>query len=326
MDDTIHVALAVYDPSGNYSRHAGVVMESVFSNTKSKVCVHILHDETLSDINRNNFIKLSEKHSQEVDFVDVTEYMKKLNFDVDSLTTHFSRGTLFRLFILDLLTIDKVIYLDCDVIVNRDIKELWDIDVDGHYAGVVIDEPPRSRRRLFFCKYLGIDSSKYFNAGIMLINQAELKKDTPDLVSEALEFFLRYPGALLPDQDFLNKKLFGHVVFLDRKFNYLGSNLDYSDLNGKIWHLAGKKPWDIALGIGTDALYWKYYEQTPWCGSITDSILAAWTKSKYSHEKSASCFRKVGDSIKNSISPKSITPIYMLCLLFNDIIFRIKKR
>ena len=45
----VHVVLAVYDPKGTYSQHAGVVMTSIFENTQSPVGVHILHDETLTE-------------------------------------------------------------------------------------------------------------------------------------------------------------------------------------------------------------------------------------------------------------------------------------
>ena len=41
--EPVHVALAVYDPTGTYSQHAGVVMTSIFENTKSPVVVHVLH-------------------------------------------------------------------------------------------------------------------------------------------------------------------------------------------------------------------------------------------------------------------------------------------
>ncbi|MDR1741233.1 MAG: hypothetical protein LBR38_05225 [Synergistaceae bacterium] len=40
QNDVIHVALAVYDPKGTYSMHAGVVMVSIFENAKSRVLVH----------------------------------------------------------------------------------------------------------------------------------------------------------------------------------------------------------------------------------------------------------------------------------------------
>ncbi|MBQ8692168.1 MAG: hypothetical protein IJ520_03395 [Synergistaceae bacterium] len=60
-ENKIHAALAVYDPSGTYSQHAGVVVTSLFEHTKSDVIVHILHDDTLSDLNKLRFINTGKR-------------------------------------------------------------------------------------------------------------------------------------------------------------------------------------------------------------------------------------------------------------------------
>ena len=44
-EDKIHVAIALYDPAGTYSQHAGVVITSLFEHTKRDVIVHVLHDD-----------------------------------------------------------------------------------------------------------------------------------------------------------------------------------------------------------------------------------------------------------------------------------------
>jgi lipopolysaccharide biosynthesis glycosyltransferase len=128
--ETIHVALSVYDPDGTYSRQAGVVMTSMFERTQSHVCVHILHDDTLTDNNRLKFSRTADKFGQEVRFIDVTEPFSKLNVNgvMDKFSQpFFTRGAFFRLFIPDLLDVEKVIYMDCDIIVNMDILNLWNV-------------------------------------------------------------------------------------------------------------------------------------------------------------------------------------------------------
>ena len=75
----MEIVLAVYDPRGTYSQHAGVVMTSIFENTQSPVCVHILHDETLSPFNRQNLRETARRYCQRLDFVDVTEHRKRLD-------------------------------------------------------------------------------------------------------------------------------------------------------------------------------------------------------------------------------------------------------
>ena len=72
-NDVVHVVLGVYDPSGTYSRHAGVVMASIFEKTRSSVCVHILHDRTLTDENRDKLQRVADAYAQEVRFEDVSQ-------------------------------------------------------------------------------------------------------------------------------------------------------------------------------------------------------------------------------------------------------------
>ena len=73
LGERIHVALAVHDPSGTYSQHAGVTMTSIFENTSSPVTIHLLHDDTLTQENREKFIKTAQKYSQEIEFIDISK-------------------------------------------------------------------------------------------------------------------------------------------------------------------------------------------------------------------------------------------------------------
>jgi lipopolysaccharide biosynthesis glycosyltransferase len=326
----ILVVLSVFDPRGTYSRHAGVVMYSMFKNTKSRVCVHILHDNTLNEDNREKFIELAEEFEQEINFIDVSEYINKFSVNVDRLTRGFSRGSLFRLFIQDLLPADKTIYLDCDVIVEIDIKELWDIDLGECKVAAVLDGIARSvtdykSKRKFFCRYAGIDAGKYFNSGVMVFDLKKMRNDM-NLCALAFDFFMRYPYALMPDQDFLNKAFRNSVYELDRKFNYFGKDIDYSSTDNKLWHLAGEKPWVLASTPEIDSLYWRYLALTPWCNDLATEITKAWAGSKYTHVRTSSCLKKIWLEIKESFSPRKATPLYKICVIWHDIAYRIKRR
>ena len=57
----------------------------------------------------------------------------------------------------------KIIYLDTDMMMNGDIKELFDIDISNHELGVVLDRYGR-----WFL------SPKYFNAGMLLMNMKNI--------------------------------------------------------------------------------------------------------------------------------------------------------
>ena len=172
IDEIIHVVLCVYDPSGNYSQHAGVVMTSIFENTHSKITVHILHDETLTDDNRKKFLRTAEKYSQCINLIDVTEYKTRMTDDVKRALKNLTVGALYRLCVPEVINLEKVIYLDCDIVVNLDVKELWDIDIaQKHVAGVkdtfLGGLGERTRQKLN-----GGNFDDYINSGVLVMNLA----------------------------------------------------------------------------------------------------------------------------------------------------------
>jgi len=328
-DNKIHVVLAVYDLRGTYSRHAGVALASMFSNTTSAVRVHILHDETLNEDNKNKFIDLTDKFGQEIDFIDVSEHVGKICADLDKLARVFSRGALFRLFIQDVVSVDTVIYLDCDVVVELDIKELWDTGLGDCKVGAVLDEIARnidacSKRRLFFCRYAGIDVKKYFNSGVVIFNFKKIREADVNISALALEFFRRYPHALFPDQDFLNKVFQKSMYEMDLKFNYFGSGTDYSSTDGKLWHFAGDKPWERVKGLPTDVLYWRYFAMTPWRSDLTADMIEAWAGSRFIGVRSSECYKILWRKFKKSLSTGYIWPLFKIAVIWHDVIYRIK--
>ena len=93
----IHIALAFHDPKGTYSQHAGVAMASIFDHTKSPVCVHILHDHTLTDLNRSRLHETAKSFNQQAEFHDISPCVSRLE-DISSLlgarNVNFGKGNI----------------------------------------------------------------------------------------------------------------------------------------------------------------------------------------------------------------------------------------
>ena len=53
LDNAMHICLGIHDKDGNYSVWAGTTMQSIVENTKAPIVFHILHDDTLNEINKN---------------------------------------------------------------------------------------------------------------------------------------------------------------------------------------------------------------------------------------------------------------------------------
>lgn len=263
----IHVCFAVYDPLGTYSKYAAAAICSIFENTREKVQIHLLHDETVKKETYELFVHLCKKYGQEISFY-------KLNvaeFDsVASLTCHFTVGTLFRLKIASLLpsSVHRIIYLDADIIVNLDICFLWSIDLGLNTVAACID-PMVSNGNVdpWPCLAGMTKREHYFNAGVMLLN-LDCLRERGDFFKEAISFLREFPKCHLTDQDVMNSFFQKSVIFLPRRYNLFTKLLrDCEDIPTEgIYHFA-----DDFMHFENpkifDRKFFHYLLKTPWGNS-----------------------------------------------------------
>ena len=319
-DDVIHIVLAVYDPSGTYSQHAGVTMTSIFENTHSKVTVHILHDDTLTDDNRQKFIRTAEKYSQGIELHDVTEYREKVSKETVSSVTR-TLGTLYRLFIPDAIAADRVIYLDCDILVNMDIKELWDIDTEENILtgvpGFLHGMADVLRKKL--CE---IDHRSYINAGVLIMEVGKIRS-CGNLFRMSEEWFSKHSQlATLADQDALNSIFRGHIKIISRKYN--NSRID-EDLSDSIVHTWPHKSWRGLAGFRSDALYWKFFLRSAWGENITgDELIDILNNTAFRNRPQKSAVRRAVSFAKKKIL--FWQPVRIMRFLFREAKYRLTRR
>ncbi len=315
QNDVIHVALAFSDPKGTYARHAAVTAASVYENARARrVSVHVLHDETLTPVNRSALEELARKYGQDVAFHDAGERYRKLNPKVENLGLQGLLGTMYRLLIPDLIDAEKTIYLDCDIVVDMDIAELWSQDLKGRAVGAVGDffplnsagKPKISWSRKKVCSLWGIEPENYFNAGVLLLDLNKIRARY-HLLEKLVYFFEEY-GALAvnKDQDFLNWLFVGDAAILDERFNRTHpSGESESSVRGAILHMyCEHKPWNSYTRPYADDLYWRYLRLTPYCAS-TDGLIRAVLRgigsSRLMHRHSTDCLKRLGKQLKENI-------------------------
>lgn len=272
----IHVAHGIHDKTGDYSRHLCATIESYLSNTQAKVCVHILHDNTLGNGNKDIMKKIASSHDADIRFYNI-QFNKTNDVDYERLAGNVTIGALFRLKLADaLVDIDKVIYLDSDIICTLDLQDMWDIDLADYSIAAVADVPAiilGCANREFYQK-VPIMNNKYFNSGVVVFNLNRIKK-THDLFRDSIGFLLENKDAEMADQDALNYLFQSDCRLIDRKFNFITSLLSENDTSPndklrewderKCWHFAGReKPWLVKM-YPVSKLYWKYLARTPWC-------------------------------------------------------------
>jgi len=117
--------------------------------------------------------------------------------------------------------LDKIIHLDIDMVCVKDgIEELWDMPLDYLYLRAVIDPP------IHFCPgchddFINTGNPRYFNAGMMLMNLAQIRQDHKD--DELARWCLKWDSGKLRDihrdQTILNYVLKDHVSLIPFKWN-----------------------------------------------------------------------------------------------------------
>ena len=273
MNNLINIVLCSDD---NYAQHIAVVIASIMAKTKERVCFYVIND----NISKDKIEKLkntADTFKAQIEFITVSED-KFINV---YLSGHVSKAAYFRLALADILRndIEKVIYLDVDLLVFDDINKLWQIDLENLPLAAVPDYGIMASGRL--CKQkkqvIGLPvGEKYFNSGVLVVNLKEWRKE--DYTKQILEII---NNNQLPhhDQDALNKLFMHKWKELELRWNVIppiyylfnkvvfNKKLRNSALKAKsdiaILHYAGSyKPWQFKMYNGFNDKYYYFFALT----------------------------------------------------------------
>ncbi|MEQ1438036.1 glycosyltransferase family 8 protein [Fontimonas sp. SYSU GA230001] len=191
-----------------------------------------------------------------------------------------SRVMWFRVFLPELLPdVPRVLYLDCDTIVVRDLRPLFALDLEGACLGAVsnVFEPHMAQH----ARTLGLEDPRaYFNSGVLLLDLDAWRR--ADVAHRVLEL-ARDPARRLvwPDQDALNIALAGRWKALHPRWNcqnslyffrhapeVFGANqVAEATADPGILHFEGgdlAKPWHYLCKHPARRLYLRHRAATPW--------------------------------------------------------------
>ena len=194
--------------------HMATMLRSlVENNSREEIHIIILLDDQLNDDLKFKINAMLDNYPVSIAFISIKE-----NFphNLPKSRAHVSRVTYARLLIDRLLPTDigRILYLDCDMIVRGDIKELWERDLTGKTVGAVREAVPYSNHAT-----LGLPlGAPYFNAGVMLIDLERWR--ALEIGHRALDFVCNNPDKLLWwDQCALNLVLYEDWMSLENKWN-----------------------------------------------------------------------------------------------------------
>lgn len=179
--------------------------------------------------------------------------------------------------------VDKVLYLDSDIIVNKDLAELFATDLSENYVAAVDEMDDRQTENSVskLAERIGLLNQRYFNSGVMLLNLHQMRQDR---IPEQLLTYRREQKNYFMDQDALNFVLGEKRISLPYCYNFRTALLDIMDigeisdrffdgiyidvescLSGQfIIHMSDRlKPWRYNFPWVTD-YFLHYYKQSPY--------------------------------------------------------------
>ena len=174
----------VFSINNSYAPYLYVCLKSLLAHVKScdKYKAYILYTE-LSECYQKNLLNL-QTNNLKIEFINVETIISKYK-DNFLINNHFTIETYYRFFLPKIFPdLDKVLYLDADTIIMRDIAPLFDIDINHFYLGVTHDcEIVRAsnfsgtKYSDYFTKILNVDPQNYFQAGVQLVNLKKMREN-----------------------------------------------------------------------------------------------------------------------------------------------------
>lgn len=205
----INIAIA---PDHNYIMPAAVAITSLLENRNDEVSIYLTYLEgELSDDSFNLLNEIADKYQTQMQFVCIK---KKLIQNYPIAMCGFS--TYLRLFLpCALPNVEKIIYLDCDIIVEKPLDELFYTDLGDNCMAAVADY---CSEHYVYLQSIGYSHRRpYINAGVILMNLRRLRNID---MQKNIEHYLKQHRHDLPyaDQDIINV-MFPDISILHLRYN-----------------------------------------------------------------------------------------------------------
>ncbi len=277
----------VYASNDNYARHLAVSLCSLLDNNRDfeEIYIYIL-SMGLSDETRDRLHSVVDRFGRKLEIIELGDLKERFSYEVD--TGGFDISIMARLFVGEVLpeSVDRLLYLDCDTVVLRSLKHLWEIDLKSCMAGAVMEPTIYSEIK----EQIGLkEEEPYFNSGVLLIDMKKWREENAQ--SQLLNFYQSMGGKLFAgDQDTINGALKGQIRPLSPKYNFFTNyryfrydhlvrlSPVYGGISRKsfekakryptiIHYMGDERPWIAGNLNHYRRAYTMYLAQTPWAGA-----------------------------------------------------------
>lgn len=258
-DNIVPIFFATDD---NYLPYLSVALRSMIDNASRDYTYNIY---ILNSGLKDSYVKSIMDYAEagfNIEFVNVSDKMKNVAADLDT-RDYYTKTTYYRFFIQPMFPqYDKALYLDADIVIPGDISKLYNMDLGDNLIGGILEQIVASTKefRDYSKIVLGLDYTKYFNAGIMVMNLKKFRE--VDIEKQFISMIKKYHfDTIAQDQDYLNFIAKDKVKSIDLSWNKEPLEDGYAGELNLIHYALFKKPWTY-YGIKYEDYFWKYAEKT----------------------------------------------------------------
>ena len=162
----MNILLCIDDFKWDYTRHCAVTILSVLeTNKKHKIKFYIM-SSCLPEENIEELKRIVKLYNQEIEFIIKDDIIPKEVKETVINRRNLTRWTWYRLFFpLHIKNIDRLLYIDCDVLVTKDIDHIYNMDMKWKAIAGYYD--------IYLTRYVSeqnFETKNYINAWVILID------------------------------------------------------------------------------------------------------------------------------------------------------------
>lgn len=276
----------LFSSDDNYAQNLGASIYSLLNHNRSfkRIRLYIIDNE-ISLKRRDMLLQIVSLFKNAcVEFIDFAKWKSKLKLN---LAWSISLSSYARLFMGDILSesVNRVLYLDCDMIISDSLYQLWNHDLGTNIIGAVQDCVSQATKTCVGLK----KNEGYFNAGMLLIDLYRWRENY--IGQRCIEFIKEKSGTVgHHDQGVLNGifhnkwtrlplrfnvMTVNYFLSVDRMKKYFGDFADYyskeeitqSKAHPSIIHYTPSftsRPWFSNCCHPLKEKYWESLSETPW--------------------------------------------------------------
>jgi lipopolysaccharide biosynthesis glycosyltransferase/glycosyltransferase involved in cell wall biosynthesis len=259
---SIHVAFCT---DNTYAPQLAAALVSLFlSNWNEELTTYIVSNEITLE-HKARYEKIALTYGRKLKFLTIDPN------DFASLVHYYQpHSAYYRLALPELIQDQqKLIYLDSDIVVEANIRELWDSELKGNLVGGVAE---RDALQAPLQAHINVQGDPYINSGVLVIDLEQWRQQ--EIGKKCVDWIQKNPQtATMMDQDAINVVCHGRKRFINQKWNlnpiHGPPEITLQAYPERIIHFAGPiKPWHAWYSQLLIDKFYHYLSMTPWINDV----------------------------------------------------------